>query len=132
MLERFALLLSMFLFISTAHAEDCIRVSNARDDSFYCMKISQAQKRAAASYGLRVGEPYERAKAVLRKDGWVVDEAWLKGQSRNAQLDDDLICGSGWNAVCSTAYKRGHTTIYLVLSKTNVGTPLVSVGTNFL
>jgi len=94
------------------------------------MKFSKQERKEAAKYGLRLGEPYKSVKRNLTRQGWVVDRVWLERERSGPLEDGDLICGNGYNMVCSTAFmKKNRKRLYVSLSGTNEGTPLYSVGT---
>jgi len=91
------------------------------------MKFSKEERKEAANYGLRLGAPYKSVNRILLQHGWVVDHAWLKENS--AHPESGMLCGEGYNAACSTAYKKNYKHLYLDLSGTNDGIPLVGVST---
>jgi len=93
------------------------------------MKFSMAEKQQASKYGLRLGSPYETVKRFLIQNGWFLDQKWMEENALSEPTKKDLICGSGWDAVCSTAYRKNGKTISLLFSGTNDGIPLVGVET---
>lgn len=92
------------------------------------MRFSDSETKAAAKYGLRLTEPFKVVKEKLSKQGWKLDQEYLKQESILPKANQDMICGNGWDAVCSTAFKRGTEVIYLQMSGTNEGNPLIYVG----
>jgi hypothetical protein len=113
--------------LNAASAKPCVKMRDG--ESFTCMKFSGTEVEAAAKYGLRLAEPFKIVKHKLLKRGWQLDREYLNDAPRSAQKDHEMICGSGWDALCSTAFKRGNDVLYLKMSGTNDGTPLVYVGT---
>jgi hypothetical protein len=90
------------------------------------MKFSEAEHQMARSYGLRLGASHAEVKRTLERQGWKVDWDWIRDQSPPDE-SRELICGSGHDAVCSTAYVLRDRRAYLTFSGTNPGTPLIAV-----
>ncbi|MDB5934973.1 MAG: hypothetical protein JWQ01_2317 [Massilia sp.] len=112
--------------ISAAHAEPCVKVRSG-DERESCMKFSAEERKKAAALGLQLGTPYAKVKQHLAKNGWSVDQKWIDANLMPAPIKNDLVCGSGWDAVCSTAFRKNRQTVSLLLSGTNEGTPLIGV-----
>jgi len=127
---KVALGIAVCLASSTAYAGDCVKIRNGKD-GYDCMKFSRAERNAAANFGLRLGDSYKTVKHVLGRRGWVVDPDWLKRIfSYTGPLEDgELICGSGYDAVCSVAYTKSRKHVYLTLSGTDEETSLIGVAT---
>jgi hypothetical protein len=90
------------------------------------MKFEKTEQELARSYGVRLGTPYAKVKRELVRNGWQIDRGWLRNQPA-AHREGELICGSGYDAVCSTAFIRGERHAYLTLSGTNTGMPLIGI-----
>jgi len=114
----------IFVFAVSHAAEPCVRVRAG--DREVCMKFSEKEKVIARSYGVRLGMPYAQVKRELLRTGWKVDSDWLRAQDA-AGREGDLICGSGYDAVCSAAFTRGDRRAFLTLSGTNPGSPLTTI-----
>lgn len=112
--------------IKTASAAPCVKIRNG--EGFACMKFSASEIKNAAKYGLRLTAPFKIVKKKLLKQGWQLDREYLGAGSLDPQSNQAMICGSGWDAICSTAFKRGDEVLYLKMSGTNDGAPLIDVG----
>lgn len=108
---------------SSAKPAPCVKMRSG--EGYVCMKFSKAAIKTAGKYGLHLADPFIVVKQTLIQQGWQVDLAY---SSEDAPLDE-VMCGRGWDAVCSTAFKRGNETLYLTMSGTNEGMPLISVET---
>lgn len=80
----------------------------------------------ARSYSVRLGAPYSKVKRQLELKGWRVDAKWVQKQPEVGRVGE-LLCGAGYDALCSTAMVRGDQHAYLTLSGTNQGEPLVGI-----
>ena len=101
---RGTLLAVAFVFVvaSWAHAsEPCVRVRTTNGPA--CMKFTQAERHFARSYGVDLGTPYAKVKRELIRKGWKIDWDWVRSESE-AGRESELICGSGYDAVCSTTF----------------------------
>jgi hypothetical protein len=56
-----------------------------------------------------------------------LDQRWVRGQQAMGRVGE-LVCGAGYDAVCSTALVRQGRHAYLTLSATNPGYPLIHIG----
>jgi uncharacterized protein YecT (DUF1311 family) len=102
--------------ISRAHAsEPCVRVRTTSGHA--CMTFTQAERQVARSYGVDLGTPYAKVKRELLRKGWKIE----------AGRESELICGSGYDAVCSTTFVQGDRRAYLTLRGSNSGMPLISI-----
>jgi hypothetical protein len=90
------------------------------------MKFAKTERELARSYGVQLGAPYAKVKRELLRNAWKIDRAWLRNQSA-AHHDRELICGAGYDAVCSTAFVRGDRHAYLTMSGTDTGMPLIAI-----
>lgn len=125
-LKLLALFAAFCSFIATSvYAENCVRVRNG--NSYSCMQFSPKEQKIAAMYGLHLGSPYKTVQKNLLQHGWHIDQNWLQENSSENQNKNQLVCGSGWDAVCSVAYSKKRSRIILSLSGTNSGLPLISV-----
>lgn len=106
-------------------AAPCVKMRSG--EGTVCMKFSASAIAVAEQYSLRLAEPYSVVKQKLAKQGWQIDHAYLSENSHHASAADEVICGRGWDAVCSTAFKRGNEALYLSFSGTNEGMPLISL-----
>jgi hypothetical protein len=110
----------------TLSAESCVKIRSG-DDGQSCMAFRAEERKKAAAQGLQLGEPYAKVKQHLLRTGWSIDQKARAANLRPAPIKDDLVCGSGWDAVCSTVFQKKRVTVSLVLSGTNEGTPLIGV-----
>ena len=53
-------------------------------------------------FHLKQGQDYSAAKAILLKHGWTVDMQY--GNGTNPYGFSEVICGNGWDAVCSARF----------------------------
>lgn len=106
-----------------AAADPCVKVRKGESDA--CMKFSSSQKRNAAKHGLQLGAPFKATKQALARQGWVLDRQWLSDGDSRQSNDREMVCGSGADAVCQTAFRRKGAVLLLTLSSTNEGMPLV-------
>ncbi len=97
------------------------------NNGYDCMKFTPKEHRKAAELGLHLGDSYKSVQHTLTKHGWKLDRAWLNESATGPLTDGELICGSGWDAVCSTAFKSGKVVLVLTFSGTNSGIPLIAV-----
>jgi len=91
------------------------------------MEFSSAEKAWAAKHGLQLGASLKANKIALLKQGWVLDKGWLADGEAEPVQDKEMVCGSGFDAVCQTAFRKNTVTLVLTLSAANDGTPLVGV-----
>ena len=112
------------LTTSLAWANSCVKVRNG--ESYDCMKFSAAEKRAAAKYRLQLAAPFEANKHTLIQQGWVLDKRWLSDKTSEPFDGREMICGSGWDAVCQTAFRKNEVVLVLTLSGGTEGAPLVA------
>lgn len=119
---------AMCLASAAAHAEPCVKIRSG-EASQSCMKFSAEERKQAAALGLRLGAPYAQVRQQLAKAGWSLDQKWIGEHLMEAPADNGLVCGSGWDAVCTTAFRKNRQIISLVLSGTNDGAPLIGVET---
>lgn len=119
--------LSFALATNAAFADTCVKTRDG--ERFACMKFSASETKGAAKYGVRLAEPFKIAKQKLLKQGWQLDRKYVSENSSLSHASDEMICGSGWDAICSAAFKRGNEVLYLKMSGTNEGIPLIYVGT---
>jgi hypothetical protein len=124
--KSLATLVLMGSALSSAYAEPCVKVRSG-NDRYSCMKFSADERKKASVHGLRLGTPYARVKQHLVENGWSIDRQRMDENLAAEPTKEGLVCGSGWDAVCSTAFRKNHKTISLVLSGTNEGIPLISV-----
>jgi hypothetical protein len=106
----------------------CVRVRNG-GDSIDCMKFHAAERRSAARFGLSLGEPYAMSHRKLLRRGWVLDRSRKDEGIEPRQIDaEGLVCGVGWDALCSAVFRRsGHAIVLVLASGSNSGLPLISV-----
>jgi hypothetical protein len=90
------------------------------------MVFTQAERQVARSYGVDLGTPYAKVKKELMRGGWKIDWDWVRSESE-AGRESELICGSGYDAVCSATFVQGDRRAYLTLSGSNSGMPLISI-----
>lgn len=109
-----------------ADAAPCVKV-RAADESLGCMKFSAQERKKAAALGLQLGAPFAQVKRHLASSGWALDRRWLDQNQASAPTKEGLVCGSGWDAVCTTTWRKNRQTVSLTLSGTNNGTPLIGV-----
>jgi hypothetical protein len=112
-----------FLVAGTATAAPCVKTWEG--EKTVCMRFTAAERKAAAGYGLVLGASYQASRRQLLKHGWQLDRAWLDENAPIPIGKDEMICGSGMNASCSTAFRRGKQVLMLILSATNDGFPLI-------
>jgi hypothetical protein len=115
-----------FTLATPAYGETCVKVRNGKD-GYDCMKFSIKERQNASKYGLKLGTPYKISKQKLIKHGWNLDWGWLKDNFPEPPSKDGLYCGNGYDAVCQTAFRKNNMTLFLLLSGTNDGVPLISV-----
>ncbi|WP_229467490.1 hypothetical protein [Massilia sp. Mn16-1_5] len=108
-----------------ALADPCVKIRDGETER--CMTFSPAQKRHAAQYGLQLAAPFKATKAALLKQAWVLDKRWLSDADGASADGKELSCGSGWDAVCQSAFRRGDVVLVLTLSGVNEGMPLVAL-----
>ena len=106
-------------------AEPCVKVRRGEADA--CMTFSASEKRLAAQYGLRLAAPFEASKQALLKQGWVLDKGGLADADAGLSDGQEPSCGSGWDAVCQSAFRKGDVLLSLTFSGANEGLPLVAV-----
>jgi hypothetical protein len=125
---KFFLLTALIMghFMSSAYAEPCVKVRNG-NDGYDCMKFSSEEKKRAAKYGLRLGMPYKAVKRELSRNGWIIDQDWLREEESIYSRKDGLVCGHGWDAICWSVYIKGQEKISMSFSGTNDGYPLTDV-----
>jgi hypothetical protein len=109
---------------ATPASGPCVQVR--AENGHACMTFDAAEVKAARTYGLRLGTPYAEVKRTLVRNGWQIDRVWLRAQTPGRR-GSDLVCGSGYDAVCSTAFVRAGRRASVTLSATNPGMPLVAV-----
>ncbi|XLZ68044.1 serine hydrolase domain-containing protein [Massilia sp. SR12] len=112
---------------ATAATAPCVKMRSGAGS--VCMKFSAPAIARAEQYGLHLADPFSVVKHKLAQQGWVIDRAYLSEDAPQASAAEEMVCGRGWDAVCSTAFKLGNETLYLSMSGTNDGTPLISVET---
>jgi hypothetical protein len=115
------------LLILASHASasgECVRVR--AQNGYSCMKFSETEKQVARSYGLRLGASYAEVKRTLVRQGWQLDRNWVREQSSSGKKRE-LVCGAGYDALCSTAFVRRDRHAYLTFSGTKADTPLIGV-----
>ena len=91
------------------------------------MKFSPEEVKSAQKFGLELGSPYQEVQRTLKKNGWVVDRSWLDETGPNRKSKEDLVCGQGLDAECSTVYTKSNSSIELRFSGVNKGLPLIGV-----
>jgi hypothetical protein len=111
------------LVAGTVGATPCVKTWEG--EKTVCMRFTAAERKAAAGYGLVLGAPYQTVRRQLLTHGWQLDRAWLDENAPSPVGKDEMICGSGMNASCSTAFRRGKQVLMLILSATNAGFPLI-------
>lgn len=121
----FAIFSLLALTTGTALAEACVKVRAG--SSHACMKFSPTDKRQAANYGLQLGVSFEANKRALMKQGWALDKHSLDDDNSGPSNGREMSCGSGWDAVCQTAFAKEKVLLVLTLSAVNEGAPLVAV-----
>ena len=109
-----------------AFAGTCVKVRDA-NEGYQCMKFSHAEKAVASKYGLYFGMPYKTVRQLLTKNGWSIDQEWLKENDAELTGKNQPLCGSGWDAICSMSYAKGGSRIEIYLSDTNAGIPLIGI-----
>jgi hypothetical protein len=119
-------LIGISCFLGPAQAAPCVKVRNG-NDGYRCMKFSAEDRRKASEYGLRLAAPYAEIKQHLVKNGWSIDQKWIDENSTGNPTKDGLVCGNGWDAECSTAFRKNQKTISLILSGSNEGFPLIGI-----
>ena len=75
--------------------------------------------------------PLNSVKGQLTRSGWHIDRKWLKENSESIPAKNDLVCGTGWDAICSTAFTKDNKKLFLVFSGTNEQIPLIHVDTDY-
>jgi hypothetical protein len=123
-LRILAVLCSLSLTTAPAIADPCVKIR--RGESDVCMTFSASAKRQAARYGLQLAAPFEANKRILLKQGWVLDTQSLTDADADPTKGKEMSCGSGWDAVCQSAFRRGKELLVLTLSGVNRGLPLVA------
>ncbi len=111
---------------SAAQAQPCIKIRSGEAPQS-CMKFSAEERSKATAVGLRLGAPYAQVRQQLAKAGWSLDQKWMGEHLMEPPTENGLVCGSGWDAVCTTAFRKNRQVISLILSATNDGTPLIGV-----
>lgn len=106
-------------------AAPCVKMRSGEGSA--CMTFSAPAIKKAEKYGLRLADPFTVVKQKLAQQGWQLDRAYMSEDAPQASASEEMICGRGWDAVCSTAFKRGKERLYLNMSGTNDGMPLISV-----
>jgi hypothetical protein len=84
------------------------------------MKFSPADRRAAAKFGLRIGESIAQVDQALAWRGWAIDQDWLRAEEAKAipqPAGAQMICGDGVDATCNKAFKRHRRRLYLTFDK---------------
>ncbi len=127
-MRKTAIYLAVLISLTTAnvYAENCVKVWNDSGGD-NCMEFSQAERKKALQYGVRLGSPYKTVRKYLIRNGWTINQSRLKEESMERPLDGDLVCGSGWDAVCSTYFIRKKSAIMLTFSAANDGIPLTGI-----
>ena len=116
----------MLIQLSQARAaEACVSVRT--DTGEACMKFAPSEQKAARLYGVRLGSPFSEARQVLARKGWHIDREWVRRQPATPR-DGELICGSGYDAVCTTAFVRHGRHAFVSLSANNDGMPVIGIG----
>jgi hypothetical protein len=123
-----AVLFAIGCAASRANAEPCVKVRSS-SDRYSCMKFTAEELKKASAHGLRLGATYAQVKQHLLINGWLLDRKWIRENLMTEPASDGLVCGSGMDAVCTTAFTKNRKTISLELSGINEGIPLVSVET---
>lgn len=116
---------SLTLMAGLALADPCVKVRKGEYDA--CMKFSPSAKRDATKYGLQLGASFENTRQALLKQGWVLDEQSGAADDHESRRGEETTCGSGWDAVCQTAFRRKDVLLVLTLSGVNKGKPLIDV-----
>lgn len=90
------------LFIS------CISLaySERSDDIQDTSKIDWPVAEELSRYGIKVGMPYSRAKALMLKNGWVIDPDEVFGSSNPYKSYPEIVCGEGYDAVCAAGFSK--------------------------
>jgi hypothetical protein len=70
------------------------------------MKFSAEERKKASAHGLRLATPYARVKQHLVENGWSIDRKWIDENLTAEPTKEGLVCGSGRDAVCSTAFRK--------------------------
>ena len=109
-----------------ACADTCVKVRDG-NEGYQCMKFSHAEKAITSKYGLHLGMPYKFVCQLLIKNGWGIDQEWLKENNVEPKGKSQPLCGSGWDAICSISYAKGKSRIEIYLSGTNEGSPLIRI-----
>ena len=121
----------MFLLIistNLVYAESCVKIRDGKE-GYDCMKFSKKARESATKYGLKLGAKYSITRMQLIKHGWSVDQNWLKENSFSSLYKNELVCGSGFDAICSTVFIKNRTNLFLTLGGTNDEIRLISVVT---
>ncbi|MCQ4270068.1 hypothetical protein NA655_03430 [Pseudomonas kuykendallii] len=91
------------------------------------MTFTPKEQQVAANYGVRLGAPFKDVKRQLTNSGWSIDKDWLSENAADTKGEVQPVCGNGQDSVCSITFAKGKLQIYLVLSGTNDGLPLISL-----
>lgn len=127
MIKPLSVLCLIAVFASgVAFADTCVKVRDG-NEGYQCMKFSHAEKAVALKYGLHLGMPYKAVRQLLTKNGWSIDQEWLKENDAELKSKKQPLCGSGWDATCSISYAKGKSRIEIYLSGTNEGIPLIGI-----
>jgi len=65
--------------------------------------------------GLEKGQSYSTARATLVKRGWQIDYAHAENNQTSPYGFKEVVCGNGWQAVCSARFMRASQEIMLTL-----------------
>jgi hypothetical protein len=84
---------------------------------FFTTLISQAVAQTPPSllgeFQVKPGQRYSVVKAMLLKRGWVVDGSY--GNGSNPYGFSEVVCGNGYDAVCSSRFLFGTREILITL-----------------
>jgi hypothetical protein len=119
-------LLGVILATNITNATTCVIVRNG--DGMVCMRFTLNETQNAEKYGLALTAPFTIVKQNLQKQGWKVDRKWLSESEAQPIGEEEMLCGSGYDAICTTAFRRDEAVLVLTLSGTNDGLPLIGVG----
>lgn len=64
-------------------------------------------------FHLKQGQEYSVVKVMLHKQGWANDTSY--GDGTNPYGFNEVVCGAGWDAICSARFVRGTRTILATL-----------------
>lgn len=82
---------------------------------------NKTDKTLTGALGLSRGQQYSVARTILLRHGWLVDVAFSDSSSSAQYGFKEVVCGNGFDAVCSARFIRKKQQIMVMLSPTQDG-----------